>query len=211
MQNGTKTTQRRARGRPRSYDLDEAAGSLQDVFWIDGFNAASLDKLAAAAGMNRPSLYAAFGDKQAMYLATVGRFAAHMRLAVATALDAPTLRQSLDRFYGAAIDLYTSGAGTQKGCLVLCTATVEAATNESIRGALMGVLADVDSLLTKRLLRAKNEGELSTKAKPAALARILAATLHSLAIRARSGESRRSLKRLAEDTIALTLAASRSR
>ena len=80
MRNGIKMA--KTRGRPRAYDPDRALQAAQDVFWRKGFAETSLDELSAATGMNRPSLYAAFGDKKAIYLKTMERCRERMRVTI---------------------------------------------------------------------------------------------------------------------------------
>src|SRR5436309_16099350 len=104
------------RGRPRSYDPDRALAQATAAFWDAGYAATSLDDLSAATGMNRPSLYGAFGDKKALYYATLERYRAAARAAVAKALDPnQTLRRALGRFYDAALAIYLSGEHGARG------------------------------------------------------------------------------------------------
>src|SRR5436305_2206666 len=145
------TNPSRRRGRPRAYDREAALGAIRDVFWYRGFSAASLDDLAAAAGMNRPSLYGAFGDKREMYLAALRAFAAESGRELQKALEAPTLREGLEAFYSQAIHDYLSGDGPPRGCLVICTAVTEATGDSAIRSALAAILADVDSVVAARI------------------------------------------------------------
>src|SRR5438876_6800272 len=98
------------RGRPREYDPDEALQSAMDAFWDGGFSGTPLDLISDRTGMNRPSLYAAFGDKEALYLKTLESYVAGRRAMVADALgsDRPigeTLRDS----YRAMIDWFLRG------------------------------------------------------------------------------------------------------
>ena len=105
-------------------------------------------ELSAATGMNRPSLYAAFGDKRRLYLTVIDRFAQMMEAAVSTAMaDAPTLADALARFYGGALDVYLSGDEGARGCFVICTAAVDAPHEPLIREALQAVLALIDQRL----------------------------------------------------------------
>src|SRR5262245_65247247 len=102
----------RPRGRPRAYDPDVALARVMDTFWKAGYAGTSLDDLAAATGMNRPSLYAAFGDKRELYLKTLQFYVDEYREIIRKTLaDDPTLRVFLKRFYGAALDLYLGGDG----------------------------------------------------------------------------------------------------
>src|SRR6186713_2426376 len=95
------------RGRPRAYEPDVALGKALDLFRKDGFAATSLDDLSAATGMNRPSLYGAFGDKRELYIKSYESYRdrARVRMAEVFALDLP-LRPMLLRIYGIALDMY---------------------------------------------------------------------------------------------------------
>lgn len=196
MRNGTKKEvdtagAPRKRGRPRAYDPGVAFQALTDAFWEKGFQGASLDDLAAATGMNRPSLYAAFGDKKAMYLEALARIRAQVNAGLDAILGAGLKpRDALLKFYQQALPVYLSGERGPRGCLTICTASVEAATDAEVRAALARLLDDIDAKLG-RLFPAKDK----------ARAQLAAAVLHSLAVRARAGQSPRSLKALAEAAV----------
>lgn len=195
MRTGTKLA--RPRGRPRAYDREVALGAIRDVFWNRGFSASSLDDIAAAAGMNRPSLYAAFGDKRAMYLAALQMFAARSGHELQRALEAPTLREALEAFYALAIQGYLSGEDGPRGCLVVCTAVTEAVGDAAIRSALDSILAEVDALVATRITRAQTEGDCCMGGEAKVLARVATGVLHSMALRARAGARRSELMTMA--------------
>src|SRR5579862_6960712 len=110
----------RPRGRPRTFNPEEVLEKARGVFWNLGYAAASLDDLARATGLNRPSLYAAFGDKHALYMAalnlTRSRGATAMRAMMGRELP---LRQTLSGFFDAAIDAYMEGDVGQRGCFII--------------------------------------------------------------------------------------------
>ncbi len=199
----TSTKSARQRGRPRSYDRDVALGAIRDVFWERGFSGTSLDDIAAAAGMNRPSLYGAFGDKRGMYFAALQLFAAESGRELQKALEAATLREALEAFYSRAIQDYLSGNGSPRGCLVVCTAVTEATGDSAIRSALAAILAEVDAAVAARIARAQAEGDRCTSGDATALARVATSVLHSLALRARAGARRSELMTIARTTAAL--------
>lgn len=199
----TSTKPARQRGRPRSYDRDVALGAIRDVFWNRGFSASSLDDIATAAGMNRPSLYAAFGDKREMYLASLQMFAAESGRGLQKALEAPTLREALEAFYARAIQDYLSGDQGPRGCLVVCTAVTEAVDDPAIRSALAAILDEVDSVVAARIARAQTEGDRCSGGEAKVLARITTSVLHSMALRARAGARRSELLAIARATAEL--------
>lgn len=201
MRTSTKSSPRR--GRPPSYDRDVALRAIRDVFWDRGFSATSLDDIAAAAGMNRPSLYGAFGDKREMYLAALRMFSAESGREMQNALEAPSLREALEAFYVGAIDEYVSGKAGPRGCLVICTAVVEASGDATIRSALGEMLAELDSLVAVRIARAQVEGDRCAAGDPKVLAPLATSVLHSMAVRARAGARRRELLTIARAMVEL--------
>jgi AcrR family transcriptional regulator len=190
-------SEKRPRGRPRAYDPDEALAKAMGAFWDRGYAATSLDDISAATGMNRPSLYAAFGDKQAIYLKAIERYRSGPAVRNALA-SGRTLRDSLRQVYEAALAIYLAGDQGARGCFVIGTAATESVTNPLMREQLAGVLHDVDAAFEGRIRQAKAAGELPADADPKTLARLASATLHSLAVRARAGEKRRVLEAIAE-------------
>src|ERR1700688_287911 len=115
------------RGRPRAYQPDIALGKALDLFRKGGFAATSLDDLSAATGMNRPSLYGAFGDKRELYIKSYQRYRDDARAAMLDIFrdDAP-LRDRLQRIYAIALDIYLSGELGPRGCFTVMTAASEA-------------------------------------------------------------------------------------
>ena len=98
------------RGRPRAYEPDVALGKALDLFRKDGFAATSLDDLSAATGMNRPSLYGAFGDKRELYIKSYQRYRDDARAAMIDIFrDELPIRERLARIYAIALDIYLSG------------------------------------------------------------------------------------------------------
>ena len=187
----------RPRGRPRSFDADIALRAAAERFRTHGFAGTSLDDLADATGLARPSLYAAFGDKRAMYLAALARLTARVerQFDSLAALDLP-LQPMVERMLLGAIHVYMSGEKGPSGCLLVGTATAEAAADPQVRAALAGFLAVEDHRIEALLADAGST-------RPAACARIVASVLHSLSIRARAGESRESMEQIARDCAAM--------
>jgi AcrR family transcriptional regulator len=192
------------RGRPRAYDPDAALAKATAVFWDSGFAATSLDELAAATGMNRPSLYGAFGDKQALYLKALDGYRTAARAGMKEAL-APgrPLREGLRLVYRLALDMYLSGRRHPRGCFMIGTAVTEAVHDQTVRKSLAEGLGEIDRAFEARLRRARDEGELAADADPAMLGRLASAILYFLAVRSRAGEPRAALEATAEAGIAL--------
>jgi AcrR family transcriptional regulator len=191
-------TMPRPRGRPRAYDPRAALRQATGAFWKTGYSATSLDDISAATGMNRPSLYAAFGDKHALYLEALAQY---WRLSLAATREALAgdgpLDEALMRAYDAALSIYFSGEGRPRGCFVIGTAVAEAVEDTDIRDSLAVGFRAIDADFEGRFRIALERGELPSDADPAALGILASATMHSIAVRARAGIPRAELRELA--------------
>lgn len=198
-----KTTEGKGRGRPRAYDPQTALQQALGVFWNTGYSGASLDSIASAAGMNRPSLYAAFGDKHALYIKALDQYwqTAHTAMQAALTDSSLTLEQALTGFYEGQLAIYFSGDGQPRGCFAIGTATTEAVEDPEIRTVLSARLSQLDADLQTRLQTAIDSGELQPGTDPAALAVLASSLLHSISIRARAGKSREELSGLVRNAV----------
>lgn len=167
------------------------------LFWQKGLSATSLDDLAQAMNMNRPSIYNAFGNKDDIYRQALARFCGQLDQGVAETLEAmPQVRDGLRAFFDRAIEVY---CGTQPalGCLMVCTAPSEAFSHPEVGQDLRDLIQRLDQSFSKRLQRAQAEGELAREVDAKLTASLLQATLQTIALRARTGTSRQSLKKIA--------------
>ncbi len=197
-------TQPRRRGRPRAYDPQAALQQVTDAFWRTGYSGTSLDEISAATGMNRPSLYAAFGDKRALYHEALARYWQMSLAATREALaDDRPLGEALMLAYEAALSIYFSGKGRARGCFVIGTAVTEALEDPEIQSSLAAGLRAIDADFEARLRAARERGELKDDADPAALAVLATATMHTIAIRARAGAPRAELRELARKAVSV--------
>jgi AcrR family transcriptional regulator len=156
---------------------------VRAVFMAKGFAAASLDELAEAAGLNRPSLYAAFGDKEQLYIHTLRFYGVKSIEGLDAILAGPgTIEQRLAKVYMAAIDLYTAPPH-RPGCMIVGTAAVEAPTHPKIAAVAAALLTDIE----KSLERAFAASTLGREPTPAARARMAGAIMYAIAVRARIG------------------------
>src|SRR5438552_16679057 len=122
------------RGRPRAYEPEVALGKALDLFRKGGFAATSLDGLSAATGMNRPSLYGAFGDKRELYIKSYARYRADSRAAMAGIFKhAAPIRERLQRIFDVALDIYLSGEAGPRGCFTVMTVASDAIDDPEIR------------------------------------------------------------------------------
>lgn len=193
------------RGRPRSYEPEVALGKALDLFRKEGFAATSLDDLSAATGMNRPSLYGAFGDKRELFIKSYQRYREDARTAMAGIFrDELPIRQRLARIYAVALDIYLSG-DSPRGCFTVMTAASEAVSDPAIRAMVLEGFAELDKAFAACFRRAKEKGELPASADPAVLAQIASATIHTIAIRARARTPRKELEAIVNGAIDLML------
>lgn len=137
--------------RPRSFDPDEALDLARDVFWRQGFQGTSLDDITAATGLAKPSLYAAFGDKNALFLKVLDRY--HERI-VANAErilnEGPSARNAIERWLTGFVP-FCSGANGTRGCLSVNTATDGAFDQKEIRKRIARFNRRLEQLLSNRL------------------------------------------------------------
>lgn len=194
------------RGRRPAYDRKRALSALTDVFWQNGFDSTSLDELSVATGMARPSLYAAFGDKQAMYLAALDHVRGMLGAELVTLHTEPDLETALRGFYTRSLVMYLGGGDEPRGCLAICTAATAANTHAQIRASLADIIALIDNAFLNRIARARDQGLLLPDHDIEASATLAASVLHSLAIRARAGSRQPELQRLIEATIKVVVA-----
>jgi TetR/AcrR family transcriptional regulator, copper-responsive repressor len=192
------------RGRPRAYDAEAALKQATETFWRTGYAGTSLDSIAAATGMNPPSLYAAFGNKHALYLEALGRYWELSLAATREALAGERpLAEALMLAYEAALSIYFSGKGSARGCFVIGTAVTETVEDAAIRRSVAAGLRMIDADFEARFRTARENGELERDADPAALAILASATMHTIAIRARAGVGRTELREVARKAIGI--------
>ena len=194
-------TEPKRRGRPRAYQPDVALGKALDLFRKDGFAATSLDDLSTATGMNRPSLYGAFGDKRALYIKSYQRYRDDARAAmIGIFRDEMPIRQRLQKIYAVALDIYLSGE-SPRGCFTVMTAASEAVADPDIRAMVLEGFAELDKAFAACFRLAKEKGELVGSADTTVLSQLASATIHSIAIRARAGVPRKELEAIVKGAI----------
>ncbi len=190
------------RGRPRAYEPEVALGRALDLFRKDGFAATSLDDLSAATGMNRPSLYGAFGDKRELYIKSHQRYRADARAAMADIfrIELP-IKKRLQRIFAVALDIYLSGDDGPRGCFTVMTAASEAIADPQIRSLVLEGFTELDRAFAACFRIARENGELPASADPHVLAQLASATIHTIALRARAQVPRRELEGIVKGAI----------
>lgn len=184
-------------GRPREFDIDTALDAALNVFWRKGYEGTSLPDLTHAMGINRPSLYAAFGNKESLFRKAVDRYIEGPGSHVREALQQPTARAVVERLLSGSIDL-TTGPRTPRGCFLVQSALVCGEESDPLRREVARKRARLQVLLSERFERAVTEGDLPPETNAADLARYVATLTHGLAVQAATGATRDELVRVAE-------------
>ncbi|WP_039798043.1 TetR/AcrR family transcriptional regulator [Nocardia araoensis] len=179
-------------GRPRSFDADTALDRALEVFWRHGYEGTSMADLTAAMGINKPSLYAAFGNKEELFGRVLARYLDGPGAYAADALDAPTGREVLERLIHGAVEL-TAGENTPPGCL--CVKTVQACgpDSQAVRRDAVAVRKAGEAALRRRLEQAT---DLPSRYEPAALAALVHTISDGIAVQAAAGRSRDELRQV---------------
>jgi|SRR5215469_724692 len=195
------------RGRPRAYNRERVIDGALKAFWRNGFSPTSLDDLVEATGINRPSLYAGFGDKEQIYLIALKRFREMMKVRLQGALgsrgELDTVADAVNRYLCEVVEIYLGNSNEALGCAVFCTTLSETTNYEAIRDVLGETLQELDGVMETYLSKAHGKGLLRSKLDCVSLARLLAATQHSLAVRARAGQSKKELQKVVDAAVSL--------
>jgi AcrR family transcriptional regulator len=174
------------KGRPREFCVDQALAAALRVFWQHGYEGASLTELTAAMGITKPSLYAAFGNKEALFRKALDLYE-HEKLAyMGAALAAPTSRAVAERLLYGALEMQNSSCDP-KGCLGVISSVACSASAVSIKDEVTKRQASSHRALVERFERAKAEGDLPDSIDPYALARYLTAVVQGMTLQAGAG------------------------
>jgi AcrR family transcriptional regulator len=180
--------------------MDQALDCALQVFWRKGYEGASLSDLTGAMGINRPSLYAAFGDKEALFRKVLDRYAEGLASYVREALSQPTARGAIEKLLRGSADLL-SNPRNPPGCLNVQGALVCGNAAEGVRRELALRRAAGEAAIRHRLRRARAEGDLPPNANPADLARYVTTVLHGMSVQAAGGATRAELQRVTQTAL----------
>ena len=189
-----------AKGRPREFCVDEALTAALRVFWQHGYEGASLTELTAAMGITKPSLYAAYGNKEALFHKALDLYEREKLAYMRTALDAPTSRGVAERLLMGALEMQSSTCDP-KGCLGVIGALACSPQSASIRDDVLARRGSSQAALIERFVRAKEEGDLPEAIDPTALAHYLFTVMQGLAVQAGAGMVCTDLKALVDTTL----------
>ena len=186
-----------ARGRPRAFDPEAALDRAMHVFWAKGYEGASLSDLTRAMRINRPSLYAAFGNKEQLFRKVLDRYMDGPVAYFGKALAAPKARDVVEEIF-----LGTARMGDDPripaGCLMVQGALAVGDAAGSVRKDAAARRAASEAALRRRLQRAKREGDLPKNADPAELASYVMTVVRGMAVQSAGGATRNQLRRIAQ-------------
>ena len=187
-------------GRPRAFDVDLALDRALHVFWRKGYEGASLSDLTNAMRINRPSLYAAFGNKETLFRKALDRYSRGPTAFYEDALRAPTARAVVERLLRGTIDLLTNPQ-TPRGCLIVQSALACGDAADSVRKEVASRREAGETALRRRLQRAKREGDLPANSDPADLSRYITTVMHGMAVLGAGRATRPQLLRVMETAL----------
>lgn len=188
---------KKLRGRPRVFDMDQALDKALQVFWHRGYEGASLAELTEALGVNKPSLYAAFGNKEELFMKALSKYATGPVAFVRDVINEQTSYTVAKRFLYEAVDFLTKPS-QPKGCMIVQGALSGGESAEMVKKVLIQYRSAYESLLTKRFEQAKQDGDLPSHANPQALAKYLATLHQGMSVQATSGASKDELLSIAD-------------
>jgi AcrR family transcriptional regulator len=188
-----------AKGCPRTFDVDQALDCALKVVWRKGYEGTSLADLTEAMGINRPSLYVAFGNKEELFRKALDRYAAGPAAHMREALEEPTARAVAERLLRETADVLTDPCHPP-GCLVHGALSCGEAA-ESTRQELNSRRSASEATLRERFERAKSEKDLPPAADAADLTRYVMTVIQGMAVQAAGGASRDELRRVAETAL----------
>lgn len=190
------------RGRPRSFDRDAALTRAMEVFWAQGYEGASISDLTSAMGIASPSLYAAFGSKEALFREAVELYGAVEGPEIWNAVEqAPTAREAAQGFLTATAEAF-SRPGKPRGCMVVLSQLNATEASASVCNALRDKRLAGQCALEGRFRQAVESGELPEQVDPIALAAFFVTVQQGMSVQARDGASEDALLKIARNAMA---------
>jgi len=186
------TELKRQRGRPIAFDHEQALEKALRVFWSRGYEGASMAELTDAMDINRPSIYAAFGNKEELFRKALGKYLAGPVAYVAEAMKAPTARAAVEKFLTKSAEFLTD-QNNPGGCMVVQGALTCGQGSELIRQELIVYRKGYEDALRQRLELAQQQSDLPQDVNAAELAKYIATIHQGMSVQATSGASREEL------------------
>ncbi len=190
------------RGRPREFDVDTALATALRVFWSKGYEGSSLTDLTEAMGITRPSLYAAFGNKEQLFRQALDLYEREKLAYIGQALEQPTARGVAKWLLEGALATVT-GESEPRGCLGVISSTACGSEAQCIRDEVLKRGRVIQEAFVARMQRAIDEGDFTGPADAAAVTKYLMAVLQGISVQAGAGSTRAELEDVVETALAM--------
>jgi AcrR family transcriptional regulator len=185
------------RGRPLAFNQEEALGKALNVFWSHGYEGASMLELTKALGINKPSIYAAFGNKEALFHKALAKYLVGPAAFVGKSMKEPTARLVVESLLMQAVDLF-SDKNTPKGCMIVQGALTCGQSSLAIQQELIAYRGHFEASLIARFELAKVQGNLAPNVNCSQLAKYIATIHQGMSVQATSGATREELLAIVE-------------
>lgn len=188
---------KKTRGRPRVFDMDEALDKALEIFWKRGYEGASITELTGTLGINKPSLYAAFGNKEELFKKALSRYVAGPAAFIQEVINQPTAFEVARSFLIKAVEFFMD-TKHPKGCLIVQAALSGSEDSLIVKDLLAKYRYSYEHLLAQRFEKAKKEGDLPTVANAETLAKFLSTLHQGMSVQVTSGASKGELMQIVD-------------
>lgn len=185
------------RGRPLAFNQDEALDKALNVFWARGYEGASMAELTEALGINKPSIYAAFGNKEELFRKALTRYTTGPAAFVGEAMKEPSARLVVEKFLMRAVEFFCDKS-TPNGCMIVQGALTCGQSSSAIQQELIAYRSRIETMLTKRFELAKTQDDLPPSLNTKQLAKYIATIHQGMSVQATSGATREELAAIVE-------------
>lgn len=183
---------KKSRGRPSAFDYEDALEKALKVFWTRGYEGASMAELSEAMGINRPSIYAAYGNKEALFSKALSRYMNGPAAYVAEAMQEPTAKQVALKFLTQSAE-FLSNDSNPRGCMIAIGSLFSGAGSEQVQQELVAYRQGYENVLRERFDLAKSQNDLPQNVNTAALAKYIATVHQGMSVQATSGATKEEL------------------
>jgi AcrR family transcriptional regulator len=187
------TTQiKKPRGRPSAFDYEEVLEKALRVFWMRGYEGASIAELSEAMGINRPSIYAAYGNKEELFSKALTRYMAGSVAYVAEAMQEPTAKQVAEKFLTQSAE-FLSNEHNPRGCMIAIGSLFSGEGSEQVQRELVAYRQGYENSIRERFDLAKSQNDLPQNVNTAVLAKYIATLHQGMSVQATSGATKEEL------------------
>ena len=185
------------RGRPLAFNQDDALERALQIFWSRGYEGASMAELADALGINKPSIYATFGNKEALFRKALAKYLAGPAAFIGEAMKEPTAHLVVEKFLLLAVDFF-SDRSTPNGCMIVQAALTGGQGSSTIQQELIAYRKSLEASFNERFELAKSQGDLPAHVNAAALAKYITTIHQGMSVQATSGATKEELLAITE-------------